>query len=970
MSVQHRSVQLSAASLAVVLSRDEDIKYSASSTTGQDVFADFKSQNSRSFWNKRLVKAVAEVSFQGWLENYVLLVQGNANNLEVLREAWMRRALRSPKGYTIKAVGDLSPVQMSPISQSQFIPLSEILCSVISDMNSAHVVVNQEALINHMMKAHPGMTIPTQDILYNALGTLIKERKIYHTGEGYFVVTPQTYFITNNMVKERNWWSAGETDLPSPPPITYLVSNESCMDTSSEVPVMAHCKSCSCFTPPSIVPPSVQEHQSISISECTGKSLKWPKEHKPSIQHQSTSTAADYQASEISKSTNTSRKDKEKAGRKFGLNLFRRNTGKKDNKLKKEYATFSGQFPPEEWPVRDEDDLNNLPRDLEHAIIKRINPELTVDNLVKHTVLMKKLEEKAERGTEKAERGTEKAVDKGISTEALLAKQRHHTSKAVGKKLTPRATRSKRRGPSSKEKQRAKNKTFQCAEDLEADDQIMPHPSALDEPDNNVESTILNPKCVYKKRIDNPFLGLPGRDVETNNHKEQRRKEAKIPTAGRRERPGHRSKSWDPHRAKAITDSVEKSHTLKDAPCEQVHERAPTVNSTLDVQPIQELCGDYSSAYPESSTLRIEDKIKLRENKIRSRDFRNDRLKEMKHQDGHLRNVPDQNNIVDNPSHCEVPLSWPKPTIQRRLSLHLLNSKEESHHRPDLLSSHQQVGNITSHQLPDGQTLDRNTSQTESEVYTDDEHHIYQKAVEDEDGCSSVCLNEECILDCELSQTSKACYYESVCADGGWDGDFIEEHVHHKPTRTSHRPHEYRWQSSDHQILQKGASPRQESVQCLRKRLHESSLADDEHTEALETSIFDYCQTSEVESDSETIHKSADEADAGKSNNWIHHQELKNCHQSTIDTFEDTGNISANLNDPTGACAGETAESQSYTADSGIDSPRIHMSVTSSNSAILNGLKHRGFLQNLENLHSNGIHPQSSLLKLTPVMNV
>uniref|UniRef100_A0A8C9CWR3 Storkhead box 2 n=1 Tax=Phocoena sinus TaxID=42100 RepID=A0A8C9CWR3_PHOSS len=135
---------------------------------GYEIFADFKAENMQHFWNKKVTAAVAETFFLGWIDEQVLLIQGKEEHLEALREGWSRRALRPPSGFHIRCLGDVSPISMSPISQSQFIPLGEILCLAISAMNSARKPVTQEALMEHLTTCFPALGrawLPTHQAL-------------------------------------------------------------------------------------------------------------------------------------------------------------------------------------------------------------------------------------------------------------------------------------------------------------------------------------------------------------------------------------------------------------------------------------------------------------------------------------------------------------------------------------------------------------------------------------------------------------------------------------------------------------------------------------------------------------------------------------------------------------------------------------------------------------------------------------
>ncbi|KAF8797230.1 Storkhead-box protein 1 like protein [Argiope bruennichi] len=160
---------------------------------GHCIFADFLQQNSMCFWNACLTRSVASLEYRGCLVPSTLLISGTDFALEVVRSAWARRVLRPPKGYSIGRLGDIGVVEMVPVSQTQFAPLSEALCKVVADLNGDGVQASTSTIRVKLEENFPEMQVPAEDILYKTLGGLIKERKLYHTGNGYFVVSPETY---------------------------------------------------------------------------------------------------------------------------------------------------------------------------------------------------------------------------------------------------------------------------------------------------------------------------------------------------------------------------------------------------------------------------------------------------------------------------------------------------------------------------------------------------------------------------------------------------------------------------------------------------------------------------------------------------------------------------------------------------------------------------------------------------------
>ncbi|XP_071129655.1 storkhead-box protein 2-like [Mytilus edulis] len=169
---------------------------------GKEIFDDFQLRNSTCYWNSALSDSIKNLQYLGFLEPNTILLGGTDVCLENLRMAWGRRVLNDPHDCRIEKIGDIGNITMQEVPQNHFIPLPEILCLIILDLNNKQILATVDIIQAQLKKCYQGTQLPSNQLVYETLHNLIQERKLFHTGSGYFVVTPDTLRLP--------------VDLPSP----------------------------------------------------------------------------------------------------------------------------------------------------------------------------------------------------------------------------------------------------------------------------------------------------------------------------------------------------------------------------------------------------------------------------------------------------------------------------------------------------------------------------------------------------------------------------------------------------------------------------------------------------------------------------------------------------------------------------------------------------------------------------------
>ena len=78
------------------------------------------------------------------------------------------------------------------LRQGQSTPLPDAICWIIARLKQNDVSADMTVILESLAAEFPDITRPAnfKEVIHQTLGGLIKQRKVYYTGKGYFLVTP------------------------------------------------------------------------------------------------------------------------------------------------------------------------------------------------------------------------------------------------------------------------------------------------------------------------------------------------------------------------------------------------------------------------------------------------------------------------------------------------------------------------------------------------------------------------------------------------------------------------------------------------------------------------------------------------------------------------------------------------------------------------------------------------------------
>ncbi|CAF2985531.1 unnamed protein product [Rotaria socialis] len=157
-------------------------------------------------WYQEVYHTLEKVQFGGSLSTNGLLIKGSKKCLNTIKRIYCQRLLQAPYGFIISDLVELSNIHVKRQERDPLISLPNVLCLIINDINrrSGGYGGSMDEIKTTLKLQYPEFPLPTDDILYSTIGTLIQDKILLLKNGGYTTLPCEqakqvkTQFITKD----------------------------------------------------------------------------------------------------------------------------------------------------------------------------------------------------------------------------------------------------------------------------------------------------------------------------------------------------------------------------------------------------------------------------------------------------------------------------------------------------------------------------------------------------------------------------------------------------------------------------------------------------------------------------------------------------------------------------------------------------------------------------------------------------